>query len=91
MRSTGTRRMLTFESPDVTVTVEVTTTADGRRLVGQLAPAQRAEIEVRHAGGVVAVTADDLGRFAAGGVAAGPVSLLCRVGGRPVATGWLVV
>ena len=67
----------------------------GAPLVGQLVPPQPAEIEVRHAGGFVSVAADELGRFAADGVAGGPVSLVCRLGDatgtRTVVTAWLVI
>lgn len=94
-RSADARRLLTFESPGLSVEVEVTSGAPERRLVGQLVPPQRAEIEIRHSGGTLKVTADELGRFAAEGVAPGPVSLLCRVGDatepRTVATDWLVI
>jgi len=95
VRSSGGRRLLTFDSPNLSIEVEVTATEPARRLVGQLVPPQRAGIEVRHAGGLVTVDADELGRFVADGVAGGPVSLVCRLadatGSKAVATAWLVI
>ena len=87
-------RSLTFEAADVVVEVEVIDAGDQRRLLGQLVPPRRAEIQVRHSGGLVTVDADDVGRFTATGVAAGPVSLRCRVADTdtaPVETPWVVV
>ena len=54
------------------------TAVDGLRLLGQLVPAQRGQVEIRHGGGTTTVDADDLGRFTASGVQPGPVSLRCR-------------
>jgi hypothetical protein len=92
VRSSDAARTLTFDAPGLSVEVEVTTTGAERRLLGQLVPPQTASIEVRHPGGTTAVDADELGRFAVDGVAAGPVSLVCRpADARAVATEWLVV
>jgi hypothetical protein len=88
-------RLLTFEAPRLEVEVQVSADADHRRLTGQVVPPQEARIEVRHAGGVVTVDADALGRFAAEGVAAGPASLRLLLGegdqARVVDTDWLTV
>jgi hypothetical protein len=86
-------RFLTFEGPEVTVEMEVATAGDRRRLTGQLVPGHRASVEVRHAGGVLTVEADELGRFRCE-VQPGPMSLRCRVeaDGRPVVeTDWVTV
>jgi hypothetical protein len=92
VRSSDAARTLTFEAPDVSVEVEVTAAGGERRLLGQLVPPQGASIEVRHGGGTAAVDADELGRFAVDGVAAGPVSLVCRLAdARAIATEWLVL
>jgi hypothetical protein len=92
VRTSGAGRVLTFESPGLAVEVEVTAVASARRLMGQLVPPQPAAIEIRHAGGTTAVDADDLGRFSADGIAAGPVSLVCRLAeARTIATDWLVL
>jgi hypothetical protein len=95
VRNSTPRRLLSFESPELSVEMEVTSVASERRLVGQLVPAQTAAIEIRHPGGALAVAADELGRFAADGVAPGPVSVVCRMGegpgSRTIATDWLVL
>ena len=57
-------------------------------------PAYAAEVTVRHAGGRERVRADDLGRFPAVEVDAGPVSLHCALPGQeaaPVVTDWVLL
>lgn len=66
-RSAAGPRILAFEAGELTVEVEVDDRPGGRRLVGQLVPAQPASLELREltagpAGGI-ATTADELGRF----------------------------
>ncbi|MDX6243645.1 MAG: hypothetical protein QOE76_1368, partial [Frankiales bacterium] len=66
----------------------------GRRLVGQIAPAGVAEIEVRTGSGVVVtVTSDELGRVPAVDVPAGSLSLRILPAGRshPIVTDWVTV
>ncbi|HET8642285.1 MAG TPA: hypothetical protein VFM37_10120 [Pseudonocardiaceae bacterium] len=88
----GGDRALTFEASDVVVVVEVGVVGQERRLVGQLAPAQPAQIEVRQAGAARRTQADAAGRFMVFGLAAGPVSLRCQVAGQdPVNTAWVVI
>lgn len=87
-------RTLTFEGPTFSVELEVADDAGLRRLLGQLIPPGPAQIEVRHSGGLLCVGADEVGRFAASGVAAGPVSLRCLVEGTdgpPLETAWVTV
>jgi hypothetical protein len=86
-------RLLTFESPSATVVVEVTELGRLRRLLGQVVEPRRAAIEIRHADGSVTVEADELGRFSADSVPAGPVSLACRFDDSPapVVTAWVTV
>jgi hypothetical protein len=87
-------RLVTFEADALTVEVEVATTGDRRRLMGQLVPPSAGEIEIRNAVRTQVVEADDLGRFSASDVPAGPTSLVCRLTGaveRPVATSWIVI
>lgn len=87
-------RFLSFASELAQLTVEIEAVTEGgrRRLVGQLVPPQPGEIEVRHAAGSVTVEADELGRFSAGDLAPGPVSLRCRgASGADVATDWVLV
>lgn len=93
VRSGDAPRTLTFEAAALSVEVEVTEAGERRRLVGQIVPPQRAEVEIRHPGGTVNVEADEVGRFAAD-VGAGPVSLRCRVeegDGPPLETAWVIV
>ena len=86
-------RLLTFAAPGLNIEVEVSPIGPRRQLVGQLVPAQPARIDVRHAGGVTTVRADQLGRFGADAISAGPVSLRCHLGDAPssvpVVTEWI--
>jgi hypothetical protein len=91
-------RALTFEAGDLTIEVEadVVDEAGAMCLVGQLLPPQAADVAVRHGDEVIAVRADERGRFVAHGVARGPVSLRCRLDdqtgtSRLVETAWLTV
>lgn len=92
VRGASTPVLLTFESAGLTVEVETTRGVDGVRLLGQLVPAQRGRVEIRHGGGTTTVDADDLGRFTAGGIQPGPVSLSCRTeaGALQVDTDWFL-
>ncbi|SDG50953.1 hypothetical protein [Pseudonocardia oroxyli] len=58
-------RALAFEAGDVEIEIEVVPGLDGRRLVGQLAPGGGAAVELVLGGESLALTADELGRFAA--------------------------
>jgi hypothetical protein len=81
-------RMLTFESDQLTVEVEV----EHGRLMGQLVPPQPGAVEVRHAGGSLTVQADEIGRFVAEPVARGPFSLRCRTSAATaIVTDWIVL
>ena len=97
VRGTAQPRMLTFEAPDLTIELEAEAAGDDTlRLVGQLVPPQPAQIAVRHGDELIATHADARGRFVAGGVAPGPISLRCRLdaqagGGRLVETAWLAI
>jgi hypothetical protein len=90
-------RVLTFEAPALTIGLEVEAAADGSlRLVGRLAPAQPAQIAVRHGNELIVTRADARGRFVAAGVACGPLSVRVRLGyradgGRLVETAWLTI
>lgn len=90
VRGVASPAMLTFEAPGLAVEVEVTEVGRGRRLLGQLVPAGPGEVEIRHGGGRLTVTADEIGRFAASGVAPGPVSIRCRLGTTVVDTDWFL-
>lgn len=86
-------RLMTFESAALTVEVEAVAEGTRRRLVGQLVPPQPGRLEIRHAEGTVSVEADDLGRFSAGDLPPGPISLHCQGDRSTVAvdTDWVVV
>jgi hypothetical protein len=97
VRGVAEPRMLTFEAPDLTIELEAEPAGDNTlRLVGQLVPPQAAQIAVRHGDELVATRADARGRFVAGGIEAGPISLRCRLDGetgssRLVETAWLSI
>jgi hypothetical protein len=93
LRSGEQERLVTFETPRLTIEVEVAGGAGGRRLVGQLDPAAPAELELRTAGGSPAGTAAELGRFGIALPAARQrASLRCVLpDGGAVETAWLVL
>jgi hypothetical protein len=83
-------RMLTFQGAELTVDLEVTVTAGGGRVVGQLMPPGPAEVEVLGHHPVTLAT-DELGRFVYDDVPAGPFSLRCHLAGATVVTEWITV
>jgi len=91
VRSEGDTRQVTFRAPGVEI--EVTVLAEGvRRIVGQLVPAQAAEIELRYQGRSRTTHGDSLGRFTFSDVPTGPISLRCRLAdSQTVQTDWLIV
>jgi hypothetical protein len=93
VRGASAARMLTFSAGDLTVDVEVEETNGDLRLIGELAPAQRAFIAVRHPEGTIEVETDEVGRFRTGSVPAGPISLSLRLaaGGSTVQTEWITL
>lgn len=90
VRGVASPAMLTFEAPGLAVEVEVTEVGRSRRLLGQLVPARRGAVEIRHGGGRVTVTADDIGRFTASDLVSGPVSIRCQLGTKIVETDWFL-
>ncbi len=98
VRGAGEPRALTFEAPGLSIEVEAEAEGDDGLLclAGQLVPPQAAEVAVRHGEEIVAVRADERGRFLARGVSPGPVSLRCRLDGatgdsRLLETAWLTI
>jgi hypothetical protein len=93
VRSADTVRLLTFETAELAIELEVTPAAGGRRILGQLVPPGPGFVELRHGGGLLELEADELGRFAADGVEPGPVSLRCRREreGTAVETEWVTI
>lgn len=89
-------RALTFETPDLTIEIETesqsATSGQTIRLVGQLIPAQSAQIAVRNGEALHVTSSDERGRFAADGLTPGRLSLRCRFGdARLVETTWLTI
>jgi hypothetical protein len=89
-------RLLTFETGELRIEVEVIGPDSRRRLVGQLLPPTPARIEIRGTGSTTTTDADDLGRFAADVPGPGPASLRITIsdsgtGAGPVTvvTDWL--
>jgi len=83
-------RQLTFRAGDVTIELELVIDGATRRLVGWLNPAGPVEMEIQHSRGTLTVAVDPLGRFAAGGLARGPIRLRCHPAGGTTAmvTDW---
>jgi hypothetical protein len=83
-------RLLSFESPRLSVELEVADLGrQGRRLVGQLVPPGTAEVVVEHAGGRIETASDELGRFVVEGLRPGPARVRCRVeDGAEIETEW---
>ena len=88
-------RQLSFRASGLTIELEITGTGHDRRLTGQLIPRQPAVVDIRHAGGVITVEADELGRFSAEAVPPGQTSLRSRLGPATdqssVVTGWVTI
>lgn len=95
VRSAGGPRTVTFEGGGLVVDVEVVEDGTTRRLVGQLAPAGPARVDVLADAGEPAggTDADELGRFALDLPARRTrLALRCAVPGGPtVRTAWLVL
>jgi hypothetical protein len=95
VRGPSQRRLLSFQAGGLTIDLEVTSTNSSRGLVGQLAPPRRANIEIRVGTTAFPVHTDELGRFRAGPVPAGPMSLRCSVvsaePGATVVTDWVPI
>ena len=92
MRSSDDIRSLTFESPRVTVEVEL---SGDRSLTGQIVPPQSAKIDLQHGGEVIASTAaDQVGIFFLDDLPSGPISLVCRAVDEPpswvIRTEWVM-
>ncbi|MGO8727963.1 MAG: hypothetical protein ACLQK8_14885 [Streptosporangiaceae bacterium] len=93
VRGGSDRRLLSFEAGGLSIDLEVSTAGAARELTGQLAPPQRASIEIRAGSGRVRTDADELGRFRATSVPAGPMSLRCQLAaagtGPAIVTDWI--
>lgn len=83
-------RTLTFETPSVVVDVEISPAGPGHfDLVGSLMPTAAGMAHQRPDGTETAVAVDDLGRFTADGLGAGPLRFVIDTGGGArVVTDW---
>lgn len=93
VRSDSASRLLSFESADLSVEIEVVQEGSTRRLVGQVAPPQLVHVRVVGTTGErLAFDSDELGRFSIADLPAGPVSFLCQPGqGTPTRTSWTIL
>ena len=95
VRTAGGPRLVTFGagSGERCVEVEVGREPAGTlRLVGLVVPTGPGELEVRSPGGAFRVPVDELGRFRAVGVPAGPWSLVLHYPGQQaIPTDWITV
>jgi hypothetical protein len=92
VRGSAGTRLLSFESADLAIEIEVSGTGPVRRVVGQVVPEGAGTIEVRQptVGGGRTVEVDGRGRFTIDDVRPEPLNLTCRrPGARPVTTQWL--
>ena len=92
VRGSDQPRLLTFEGSSVTIELVVVTEDDSRRVIGQLVPVQPATVEVVHSGGTTSAVADDLGRFQADELGAGPMRVrVVPADGPPTETDWVAI
>jgi len=93
-RSSTSARVLTFNSGDTTIVLEIAKEHQVRRVLGQVLDAARATVEVRHNNGSVAADTDEWGRFRASPLPDGPLSAVCRFDDHerlPISTTWATV
>ena len=95
VRGSPGQRLVSFAVGGMTIDVEVTSTGPGRAVMGQIAPPQRAVVDIRGTRDTVTVETDELGRFQSGPVLPGPVSLRLRPpaggDGPAIVTDWIAL
>jgi len=95
VRGPADQRLVSFAIGGLTIDLEVTSAGPGRTVIGQIAPPQRATVDIRHPQDTVTVEADDLGRFRSGPLPPGPASLRLRpppeTAGPAVVTDWIAL
>jgi hypothetical protein len=93
VRGPADQRMISFAAGGLTIDVEVTSAGPGRSVMGQIAPPQRATVDIRYRQDTVTVEADELGRFRSGTLPPGPASLRLRPppggSGPAIVTDWI--
>lgn len=93
VRGAADQRLFTFRAGDLVIDLEVTRDGQAFRMLGQVTPAQECSVDLRRPETVVPVTADDLGRFQAGQLAPGPLSLRLQLAAAEsaVVTDWISI
>lgn len=94
VRGSADRRLYSFSGGGLTIDVEVTSSGQHRTVLGQIAPPQAGEVDIRRQQDTVTVIADELGRFQSGPLPPGPLSLRLRPAGGQgpaVITDWVGV
>ena len=87
----GPPRLLSFSVGDVTIDLELTSEGGAVRILGQVAPAQPADVVIEYPGGSAPAGADELGRFAVAGLPASWLRVQVSTGPAPqtrVCTEW---
>lgn len=94
VRSDAGPRLLTFETADLRVELQVEEQPGAHRLIGRLEPSGPGHVEVEDRDGRTRARAevDDAGRFSVGRVPGGAVRLTCHRAGTPsTTTEWTVL
>jgi len=93
VRGPADQRLVSFAVGGMTIDVEVTSAGSGRSVMGQIAPPQRAMVDIRYPRDTVTVETDELGRFESGPLPPGPASLRLRPPpggeGPAIVTDWI--
>jgi len=90
VRGRSTERRLSFRG--ASVTLEVSITDGGTRLVGNISPPRRGTIELRHPRTTTTTSIDDSGSFLFDLVPSGSVSLACTSDdGQAIETEWITI
>ena len=92
VRGPSDQRLVSFAVGGITIDVEVTSAGPGRSVMGQIAPPQRATVDIRYPQDTVTIETDELGRFESGPLPPGPASLRLRPPGGEgpaIVTDWI--
>jgi hypothetical protein len=91
VRGTG-ARLLTFETDDVVIDIEVSEIGERLRIVGQVVPARAVTVCAEQPAATVEVRTDGLGRFTIDDLAIGRTRFVCvPEAGAPVRTEWTLL
>jgi hypothetical protein len=93
VRGPADQRLVSFAVGGITIDVEVASAGPSRSVMGQIAPPQRAMVDIRYPQDTVTVETDELGRFESGPLPPGPASLRLRPppggDGPAIVTDWI--